>query len=507
TVREDPEFKPETEIFPIPLAGSESPPGDDSTTRFEKEILQRENGHSTVTDSATITMTDSVNITVTDSATIAGTDTWSATKPGSAAVTTAGNLPEATVKASTPVLPANRDSLLGIIFPITFPGDDTGILDPFFSKLEDLQKGILHSTRILHIGDSQIENDRMTALIRFRLQRHFGGTGTGLVPAVPIYDGHLAYEKEERGDWLRHTFFGKRDTSITHRSYGVMGAFASVPGSGHGEWPMLHYRFNTSRRTGRFDRIRIFMHSFKSDARVAFQVNDTISDTLVHISEGFGVTEYAPAAPVKDLKISMGLPEGGRVYGISFESERGIQVDNIAMRGSAGLTFSRMDRPQLAEMLGELSPGLILFQFGGNVVPYLDPGYYRNALRKELDFIREISPGVPVILIGPADMSTKERGMYVSFPGLEHIRNALKEAAMESGCGFWDLYQAMGGRNSMPGFVEAEPPLATSDYVHFTPLGANLVAEMFYNSLLLEYNRFLEQRTIETPYPNEQSDP
>ena len=79
------------------------------------------------------------------------------------------------------------------------------------------------------------------------------------------------------------------------------------------------------------------------------------------------------------------------------------------------------------------------------------------------------------------------------FPQLEPIRDALRQATLESGFGFWDLYEAMGGSNSMPSFVQADPPLASRDYLHFTPKGANLVAEMFYNALMLEYNHFSAQ--------------
>jgi hypothetical protein len=78
----------------------------------------------------------------------------------------------------------------------------------------------------------------------------------------------------------------------------------------------------------------------------------------------------------------------------------------------------------------------------------------------------------------------------VTYPGLEKIRDALKSAALESGFGFWDLYEAMGGYNSMASFVHADPPLASADYVHFTGTGINLMAEMFYNALMLEFNEF-----------------
>ena len=389
------------------------------------------------------------------------------------------------------VPPANVDSLQGSVFRMIFSSGKPELLHPFFRNLDEVKAGSARRTRILHFGDSQIENDRMTALIRYRLQRHFGGTGTGLVQAIPLYSGSMAYEQDEKGEWLRYTYFRNRDSTIQHNTYGVMAAFASVPSPVEGECPMLHYRFNTSRRGGQFDRIRIFMHSYVGNASVVFQVNDTIADTLKNISDGFSIADYRHHAQVNDVKVYLDFPEGGRIYGISFESNSGIHMDNIAMRGSSGLIFSRMNQDQQQSMMNYLSPGLILLQFGGNVVPYMDPGYYRRAFKEELQFFKEICPDVPIIVIGPADMSVREKGVFKSYPGLEPIRDALKYATLESGFAFWDLYEAMGGHNSMPSFVHSDPALASTDYVHFTKLGVNLVAEMFYNALMLEYNKYL----------------
>jgi hypothetical protein len=391
------------------------------------------------------------------------------------------------------VVPANADRLKQEIHRIQFAEDNAALLHPYFRNLDQMSSGRFGPTRILHFGDSQIENDRMTALIRYRMQRLFGGTGAGLVQAIPLYSGSLAYRQEEEGEWLRYTYFGKRDSTIAHKSYGIMGAFASVPTAEEDSWPMLHYRFNTSRRSGQVRCIRVFLHSYVEGASLAFSLNEDYSDTLSGIPDGFSVAEIQHYEEIREARIYFRLPEGGRIYGISFESVGGIQVDNIAMRGGSGLIFTSMSRGTQQAMLDHLNPGMILLQYGGNVVPYMNSSYYRRAFKRQLKFFRELCPGIPVIVIGPADMAVRENGHFITYPGLEGIRNALRDAALESGCGFWDLYEAMGGENSMASFVHADPPLASTDYVHFSILGVNLVAEMFYNALMLEYKEFETQ--------------
>ena len=223
---------------------------------------------------------------------------------------------------------------------------------------------------------------------------------------------------------------------------------------------------------------------------MAFMVNDTVTDTIRHMADGFSVTDYRHPASIRELRLAMDLPQGGRIYGLSFESHRGLQMDNIAMRGGSGLIFTKMNHSQQRKMMEYLDPGLLILQYGGNVVPYINAARYQRSFIRELAFLKEVCPGVPVIVIGPSDMSLKEKGVFVTYPGIEPVRDALRNAALESGFAFWDLYEAMGGYNSMPSFVHADPPLASTDYIHFTALGVNLVAEMFYNALMLEYNRY-----------------
>jgi len=415
-----------------------------------------------------------------------------AEEPGQGVEEEVVNLPVEEAGADTLpyVAPANADSLKGALRPLEFEGGQRSVLHPFFQKLDALSTGKLKQSRIMHFGDSQIENDRMTALIRYRLQRQFGGSGAGLVQAIPLYGGSLAFRQETEGEWQRYTFFGNRDSTITHRVYGPMGAFAAVPAPGKEVeaegWPTLDYRFNQGRRTGRFDRIKIFMHSYVEGGRLAFTLNDSLSDTVQNVPSGFSVAGYGSQEDISQLHLSMDLPEGGRIYGISFESASGLQMDNIAMRGGSGLIFSKMNREQQLKMMEQLRPGLLILQYGGNVVPYINASRYSWKFRKELEFLKDLCPGIPIIVIGPSDMS---------YPGVEPVNDALRTAALEAGCGFWDLYSAMGGHNSMPSFVHADPPLASTDYIHFTSLGVNLVAEMFYKAFMNEYAVYLKLKS------------
>ena len=226
-------------------------------------------------------------------------------------------------------------------------------------------------------------------------------------------------------------------------------------------------------------------------------ISDSLADsTIWSFSDDFIKLEYvSPQTPDKIL-FSFEGDTAPEVYAVTIDGEYGLAVDNIPLRGSSGLVFSKTDTLWLRRIYDELNVGMLVLQFGGNIVPHQASSYnfYKRYFTRELLTIKKILPGVPVIVIGPSDMSMKDKGNFITYPSVEKVRNALKSAALENGFAFWDMYEAMGGHNSMPSWVWAEPPLAVSDFVHFNARGARIIGEMFYNAILFEYNRWLKNK-------------
>lgn len=388
------------------------------------------------------------------------------------------------------IIRARIDSVSQRVYPIEVPQNMDPALQTFFDEAERSQaEGRL--LRILHYGDSQIENDRMTALLRNRLQQVFGGSGCGMVPAIPLYHGNPTFRQEYSGEWIRYTGFGRRDTTLDHASFGMMACFTAVPMPDDDALPYLEFRFLPGRRASTFSEMKIYLHSYVEGGMIMVHYNDTISDTIGPVADGYQEFAQQLDFDADKVRLEFNLQQGGRIYGISFDPDAGIQVDNIAMRGSSGLEFSRSDPVVLDTMLEAVDPRLIIMQFGGNVVPYISNyDYFRRRFTRELNYLRSLTPETAIVVIGPGDMSMKENGRFVTYHTLEPVRDALRDAAHETGCAFWDMYAAMGGRNSIQDFVIAKPPLASTDYIHFTPRGANLMAGMFFDAMMLEYGKY-----------------
>ena len=169
-------------------------------------------------------------------------------------------------------------------------------------------------------------------------------------------------------------------------------------------------------------------------------------------------------------------------------------MDNLALRGGAGYEFGRMDQGLLRGMYDDLGVDLLILQFGGNVLPSLksaeEAASYGRFLGAQIARFKRLMPGVTVMVIGPSDMSIKEGEFYVTRPFLEDVNMAMKSNALAQGAVFWDMYAAMGGRNSMVSWVEADPPLAATDYIHFSPQGARKVGELFWTAFINDFAQY-----------------
>jgi lysophospholipase L1-like esterase len=352
----------------------------------------------------------------------------------------------------------------------------------------------------MHYGDSQIEDDRITSLLRNRLQSRFGGTGAGLVPASQLYPYGFSMKQANSENWYRYIGFGKKDTTIKHRRYGALASFCSFLPNGPSDLTdtvEAWVRFNISpygyKNTRTFSQCRIFYSQNKTPFLNELYIDNELSDADIFPSSSqLNVIRWTFDSPSKELMLKFRGQSSPEIYGIALDGRKGVAVDNIPLRGCSGLFFTLFDEQLMAEMYKELNVKLFIIQFGGNFVPSGLDNYtgYENWFCNQLLRIRKLCPGARILVIGVADMSIKDKSNYITNPNVEKVRDALKAASFRADAAFWDMYKAMGGENSMPSWVFANPPLASDDFVHFNSLGAKTIAQMFYNAFILEYHKY-----------------
>lgn len=366
------------------------------------------------------------------------------------------------------------------------PDNDVAYLDPVFESLEHAKE---RPVRIMHYGDSQLEGDRMTGILREKIQDLFGGSGSGLLP--PVQRLGMATATVETWPELRHyMYFGSAEFQADHKRYGPMAQVAEVDSiarftvTAHGGSLYSHCRS--------FRKVSIAMMG--KGEFIVEAGNDSLEMTCPRDSSFDGLRIFSATLPRSVSKVTITANGKMEVYGILIDSTSGVSVDNIAMRGVSGTLFTSIDRRTLAPFFQQQNVKLLLLQYGGNSVPYLKPGKsisnYMQQLRSQIALFQRMIPNIHIIFIGPSDMATNVDDEMKTYPCLPMLVDSLRVMAQESGIAYWDMYRAMGGRGSMVKWVEADPQLAGEDYIHFTPRGSRRMSEMLWGSLELYYKYY-----------------
>jgi lysophospholipase L1-like esterase len=379
---------------------------------------------------------------------------------------------------------------------IHFPDDDWGFLFPFFERLDSCM-GKKEVVRILHYGDSQIEGDRITGYIREQLQEKFGGIGPGLIPAVqPIPSSAVGQTASD--NMGRYIIAGNFANQAPHNRYGALGQMAQVTGSASVSIAARNWK-NTFEHVKEFSKIRLYTGNTPGNFNANLFPSDNValSHKLSQTKPGVNVITWDMQKPIE--KFTLKFTGSAEIYGIAIDGHYGVAVDNIPLRGSSGTFFTRIEKSLMRSMLEDLNVSVIILEFGGNMMPSMKKEKnvldYKAKIAQQIAYFKELCPQSRILLIGPADMSVKRGGKLQTYPLLEATVQGMKEAALENGAAFWNMYEVMGGENSMIGWVKNKPSLAAPDYIHFTSKGADRIAELFYESLMFYYDYYNFQRS------------
>lgn len=361
------------------------------------------------------------------------------------------------------------------------PDGDERFFDPLFDALERAEQEPL---RVIHYGDSQIEEDRITGTIRERLQERFGGDGPGMMPArthaTPWLGGGSTAELP------RYLNYGDPSLRAGIRQYGPYADFVRLDTV----TTLSYYPIRSKDRSPKtFERVTLVAGNLRGPLSVSCKGDRR------QVEPGQGALSLIRfELPDSSVRASLTVAGNADLYGVLLDSKKGVRMDNMAMRGSSGAVFTSMDREQLRTFYRAENVRLILLQYGGNSVPYLKTdeaiSSYLESVRRQIRYLQGLAPQAKIVFIGPSDMSTTIGGKRQTYPRLAGIVDSLRNSATECGAAYWDIYGAMGGENSMVRWVSARPALAGSDYIHFTRAGSRRIGDMFCDAFFLYYDYY-----------------
>lgn len=386
--------------------------------------------------------------------------------------------------------------------PLEFPEGKDNYLDPFFISIGNLASHP-ELIRILHYGDSQIEADRITSYFRNQMQRQFGGAGVGMIPITPVNPASISYVFETSSNWRRYSILNTKK-SAQEPQYGVLGCFSrfnSLENNLNREdeaWIYLKNPNISYSRASKFNHCKLLLSGNRLPVYAEIKKgNDIIDADIYPVSRDLRIIDWEVDTGARNIMVTLKGKDSPDVYAVAFDAGEGIAVDNIPLRGSSGLEFTRLFKPPFDKVFDDLNVKLIILQFGVNAVINLSKNVklYQKLFEAQLRTFRNSRPDIPIIVIGVSDISQNTADGYTTNEAVEKVRDAQRTAAFNAGCVFWDMYEAMGGKNSMPSWVLAKPALAQKDFIHMNAFGARIIGEMFYRSLMDEYRKYLSKES------------
>ena len=366
-------------------------------------------------------------------------------------------------------------------------------LDHFFEALyrtETRQPGAV--TRIVHYGDSPTTADLITGDTRKLLQSRFGDAGHGFVllakpwawydhNGVNIQDSGWTIDPATQSK-LRDGLFGLG--GVTFRGDAGTHTNLTLKDSNHTTLEVSYLRQPGG---------GIFQVSAEGHMLATV---DTKGRT---VEAGYSLVDIPPNSRHFEIRVSTGPV---RALGVRFEKPGpGVEYDSLGLNGAFVSVLARtFNAEHWGEQLRHVQPDLVIINYGTNESGYasfVDQSYGKE-LKEVVRRIRAALPDASILLMSPMDRGTRETGGEIgTMPTIPRLVTIQQRVAMETGCGFFNTFLAMGGPGTMGLWYQAEPRLVGGDFIHPMPAGAKIVGNLLYQALFDGYNQFKVRRMQE----------
>jgi lysophospholipase L1-like esterase len=371
--------------------------------------------------------------------------------------------------------------------------DNGGSLDTFYAGLAQLDSHVPQATAtVIHFGDSPTTADLITGDVREQLQQRFGDAGQGfnLIAKPWAWYGHRNIDESDHG-WKWTTAVG----FMKEGHYGIGGAVFDG-GAGAGSSFSLNgapqstaeFLFASQADGGTF--------TVAADGKQIAAIDTSKPDPDASPAPAYGLAFKTVNLPQGTRKLELQVVSGTvRLYGVLFgRSQPGLLYDSLGLNGASTTVLSRaMPVETMKQSFAHLRPNLIVINYGTNEAGFASfvDTQYEGELRAAIARIRAAAPNASILVMSPMDRGERGAGNSIStmatIPRLVAIQ---QRVAGETGCAFFNTFQAMGGDGTMQRWYTSKPRLVGGDLIHPSPAGARIVADALVAELEKGYGRY-----------------
>lgn len=372
----------------------------------------------------------------------------------------------------------------------TIENDTIGLKD-FYEKLYMLQMGKQERISVLHIGDSHIQADFFSGIVRQKMQQNFGNAGRGLVfpYRVARTNEPSSFESASNIKWeSKRNIFPDLPLPI-----GIGGITLRTTDTS------AFIRLNVYDQGGlqyEFNKMTLFQD--KGPAAFDFIVSKTGNGILGFINsnllnEGTFTSAIEFDRPQKNITIKAyqrdSAQTSAQLYGLLLENgQRGVLYNATGVNGAQCWHCTRSE--YFFQQLPVLNPDLIIISYGTNEA--YSKGFNKEKFYADVDSlvkeIRKVSKA-SILFTTPADSYRKVK--YKN-SDMRHAKESIIQYCLNNNLAYWDLYEIMGGFGSMSKWKLAG--LAAPDKVHFSRAGYEIQGKLLYQALIDGFNNYKKLR-------------
>lgn len=336
---------------------------------------------------------------------------------------------------------------------------------------------------VLHIGDSHLQCDVSTDIVRQELVALYGRShGRGLVVPLKLAGTNQPYDYTitSRSAFSKSTLL-KTPWTLTMGFTGV--ALSATT-------RLFDFSINAPEV---FDQVTIY---FSGSAPVVNAVITELGPAAYYVSQPTESTVVITMVDnVKSVDLSLGAANNSTVIH-GFNLQRGETGISYHVIGNNGATYNHYNRIQgFCANAATLQPDLIIISLGtneafGRVVA--------SEITAQIDMLvkslRRHNPGAQFLLITPAECQRRQRSRrrrrsstYVVNDRVAQVRNIIINYARNNHIALYDWYAVAGGAGASTKWLNNK--LLNTDRIHLTKAGyilqGNIFADALINTLIL----------------------
>ncbi len=354
-------------------------------------------------------------------------------------------------------------------------------LDTFYSKLDSLLKYKKGKVKILQIGGSHIQAEIWPDQIRKNLLQLSDSINGGRGFVFPFEIAKTWNPKNHQISYMGEWKAQRNSLNKHHAVWGLSGITVTTKDTltffsvGYKHDSLTNYTFNS---------IKIF-HEIRD---TSFEV-DLVSEKPLEkiINEELGFTEFVLEKETDTLSVEIkkinSIQNHFTLYGLSLENDRpGIVYTSVGVNGAKTSSFLR--NSLFVKQLETIKPDLVIFCLGINDAynPNFCDTCYEENYYELVSWFQAVNPNTNFLFVTNNDSYYKRK--YANRNVLK-ARKVMVNLATKNNAGMWDLFEVMGGLNSIKKWEKKG--FAKEDKIHFTNKGYQLIGDLMFIALMKEF--------------------